>query len=119
MYPRIVVFGSLFLSIRCMICSLYNYYLCFSCSSNIYLYCPTGLFLGYFYPLATSAIVFLAFYAILNFYVWTLAFAYAPLGSEEGYSKGPTAFGEDYFDECGGLAEGQDVMGLSDNMFEI
>jgi hypothetical protein len=44
----------------------------------------SGLFLGYFYPLATSAVVFLSFYAILNFYVWTLAFAYAPLGSEDG-----------------------------------
>ena len=44
----------------------------------------TGLFAGYFYPLATSAVVFLCFYATINFYVWTLAFAFAPLGTDEG-----------------------------------
>lgn len=33
------------------------------------------------------------------------------------YSKGPTTFGEDYFDECGGLAGGHDVMG--DSMFDM
>lgn len=44
----------------------------------------TGLFAGYFYPLSTSAVVFLCFYATINFYVWTLAFAFAPLGTDEG-----------------------------------
>jgi len=95
----------------------------FSVTVFVFATVMTGLFAGYFYPLATSAVIFLSFYAIMNFYVWTLAFAYAPLGTDEGYSKGPTAFGEDYFDERGGLAEGQDVMmvgdGRSDSMFEV
>lgn len=45
----------------------------------------TGLFAGYFYPLSSSAVVFLCFYAAINFYVWTLAFAFAPLGADEGW----------------------------------
>ena len=53
---------------------------------TIFIYCIvlTGLFAGYFYPLSTSAVVFLCFYSVINFYIWTLAFAFAPLGTDEG-----------------------------------
>lgn len=56
----------------------------FAVTLFVYVSVMTSLFTGYFYPLATSAIVFLSIYSIMNFYVWTLAFAYAPLGSDEG-----------------------------------
>lgn len=73
----------------------------------------TGLFAGYFYPLSSSAVVFLCFYASINFYVWTLAFAFAPLSTDEGYMKATTkytVFGEDYFDEGSGDVDSGMVM---------
>lgn len=75
----------------------------FAVTVCIYCIVFTGLFAGYFYPLSTSAVVFLCFYALINFYVWVLAFAFAPLGTDEGYTKAITTFGEDYFDEIGHL----------------
>jgi hypothetical protein len=44
-----------------------------------------GLFAGYYYPLASSATIFLSFYAVMNLYIWTLAFAFAPQGDDDGY----------------------------------
>lgn len=68
----------------------------------VYVAVLTALFAGFFYPVSTSPVVFLCFYAIMNLYVWTLAFAYAPLGMDEGYSRSSTSFGEDYFDDHDG-----------------
>jgi hypothetical protein len=56
----------------------------FTITLFVYVSVMTSLFAGYFYPLATSAIVFLSIYSIMNFYIWTLAFAYAPIGTDDG-----------------------------------
>lgn len=56
----------------------------FGITAFLYTIVFTGLFAGYFYPLSTSAVVFLCFYAAINFYVWTLAYAFAPLGTDRG-----------------------------------
>jgi hypothetical protein len=56
----------------------------FTVTLFVYISVMTSLFAGYFYPLATSAIVFLSIYSIMNFYIWTLAFAYAPIGTDDG-----------------------------------
>jgi hypothetical protein len=46
-----------------------------------------GLFSGFFFPVSRSAITFLTFYALPNLYVWTLAYAYAPMPSADSADR--------------------------------
>jgi hypothetical protein len=55
----------------------------FSITLAVYFVVFVGLFAGYFYSIAVSATIFLSFYAIINLYIWTLTFAFCPVGTDE------------------------------------
>jgi hypothetical protein len=57
---------------------------------------------GYFFPFYVPAMIFVLFYAIINLYIWAIAFSYCPFRESDSfkYQPGPSsAFGEDYFDD--------------------
>lgn len=47
--------------------------------------CLIGLSVGFMFTIAATAIEFTLMYGLLNLYVWTLAFSYAPLDSAANY----------------------------------
>lgn len=40
---------------------------------------------GYFFPFNVPAMIFVMFYAVINLYIWTMAFSYCPFSDSESF----------------------------------